>query len=33
MIFSQVTEKIALKRATPTRQRKFNLCNIARPSQ
>jgi len=28
-----ITEKIALKRGTPTQKRNFHLCNIAQPSQ
>jgi len=32
-IFRKKLKKNALKKATPTRQRKFDLCYIARPSQ
>jgi len=33
VIFSDTTEKSALKRGTTIRKRKFDLCNIARFSQ
>jgi len=31
--FLEITEKECVKTGTPTRKRKFNLCNFARPSQ
>ena len=31
--FSDVTEKECIKERYPTRKRKVDLCNIARPSQ
>jgi len=32
-IFVEITKEDALKRGTPIRKRKLDLCNIAQPSQ